>query len=145
VTVTGRPAPPASLDLEVEAALGRVYDPCSLAANNPLSLIDMGLVLGWDFDPHGNLSVRMCVTSSTCLMAPKFLGAARQELEKIEGIGSVAVDVDPSVLWGPELMTDEGKRLERLRHQRSRHVTRARPQQWREQRRPVDGGPGAIG
>lgn len=122
-------------DDQIRAALGRVYDPCSLAANNPLSLIDMGLVRDWRLDAQGNLCVRMCVTAPSCLMAPKFLEAARVELRKIEGIGAVAVDVDPSVFWTPELMSDAGKALEARRHARSRRAAPVRPQQWREMSR----------
>ncbi len=122
-------------DAQIRAALGRVYDPCSLAANNPLSLIDMGLVREWRVDEHGDLEVRMCVTAPSCLMAPKFLGAAREELRKIEGIGEVSVEVDPTIMWTPELMTEAGKRADAMRHARARRLGGVRPQQWREVRR----------
>jgi metal-sulfur cluster biosynthetic enzyme len=121
-----------SLARDVQAALGRVYDPCSLAANNPLSLIDMGLVREWTIDGEGHLMVRLCVTTPSCLMAPKLIDAARQELRKVAGIEQVTIDVDPSVFWTPELMSSRGKRTVRRRHQRSRRVANVRPQQWRE-------------
>jgi len=122
-------------DEQIRAALGRVYDPCSLAANNALSLIDMGLVREWRVDEHANVHVTMCVTAPSCLMAPKFLEAARQELRKIEGIGSVEVEVDPTIMWTPDLMTATGKRLDRMRHARARRLGGVRPQQWRETER----------
>jgi metal-sulfur cluster biosynthetic enzyme len=118
-------------DEQIRAALGRVYDPCSLAVNNPLSLIEMGLVRDWHLDAGGALRVRMCVTSPNCMMAPKFLEASRLELSKIEGLASVHVEVDPTVFWTPELMTDEGRRSTRLRRARSRRAAPVRPQQWR--------------
>jgi metal-sulfur cluster biosynthetic enzyme len=122
---------PESRDAQIERALDRIYDPCSLAANNALSLVDMGLVRDWQVDDEGNLSVRMCVTSPSCLMAPTFLEAARVELAKIDGIGTVRVDVDASVFWTEDLMTERGKRLARERRERAGQA-RARPQQWRE-------------
>jgi metal-sulfur cluster biosynthetic enzyme len=119
-------------DQQVRRALHRVYDPCSLASNNPLSLIDMGLVREWELDDERNLQVRMCVTSPSCMMAPTFLEAAREELRKIEGIGTVTVEVDVSVFWTEDLMSERGKRLAQIRRGRGIGTARARPQQWRE-------------
>jgi metal-sulfur cluster biosynthetic enzyme len=118
-------------DEEIRTALGRVYDPCSLAVNNPLSLIEMGLVRGWCLSSDGALRVRLCVTSPNCMMAPKFLEASRQELGRIEGLTSVEVEVDPSVFWTPELMTEGGRRSAALSRDRSRRGAPVRPQQWR--------------
>jgi len=122
----------ARLDLEIRNALGRVYDPCSLAANTPLSVIDMGLVRDWSIDDQRQLTVRMCVTTPTCLMGPKLIDAARHELRQITGIEQVTIEVDPSVFWTPDLMSSRGKRTVQGRHQRSRQVATVRPQQWRE-------------
>lgn len=49
----------------VEEVIDRIYDPCSVAAENPISLIDMGLVRGWSVDESRRLlEVTMCVTSA---------------------------------------------------------------------------------
>jgi metal-sulfur cluster biosynthetic enzyme len=120
-------------DTEIRAALDRVYDPCSLAVNNPLSLLEMGLVRDWHLDAGGALRVRLCVTSPNCMMAPKFVDAARVELGKIDGLAAVDVHVDPTVFWTPELMSERGRRRSRLRRARSLRRAPVRPQQWRGQ------------
>ncbi len=76
-------------DAAVRAALGRVHDPCSVAAGRPKSLIEMGLVLGWELDASGHLAVRFCVTMPMCTMAPHFTEAAKDELAKIEGVKDI--------------------------------------------------------
>jgi metal-sulfur cluster biosynthetic enzyme len=100
--VSGAALPPAR---SVEEALGRVYDPCSVAAGKPKSLIDMGLVLDWSRPRPGALKVDLCVTFTGCTMAPHFVEAARRELLKIEGVETVEIDVDTNFFWTPERMS----------------------------------------
>ena len=90
-------------DADVRAALAGVYDPCSVAAGRPLSLVDMGLLLDWRL-AAGTLSVRFAVTFAGCTMAPHFLRAAEAELAKLPGVERVRVSVDTGFAWTPELM-----------------------------------------
>lgn len=89
------------IDDAVGAALSRVYDPCSVAAGRPQSLIDMRLVTGWTY-ADGVLDVTFCVTFPGCTMAPHFTEAARVELLKIDGVREVRVTVDTSHIWEPQ-------------------------------------------
>ena len=98
-----------SLDREVMAALAQVIDPCSVASGIPLSLVDMGLVHSWRVDEQGELQVTLRVTSAGCMMAPTLVSAARAALARIEGIDSVVVSVDVSILWTPEMMSEDAK------------------------------------
>jgi len=121
--------------MQVRRALDRVYDPCSLALNNPLSIVDMGLVREWHQD-DGTMTVTICVTGPGCMMAPKIIDAAREELERLDFVNSVDIRLDPSVLWTEDMMTDRGRRLQELRHKRAHTVSEVRPQQWRTQAIP---------
>ncbi len=88
------------LDERVSAALAGVYDPCSIAAGRPTSLVDMGLVL--DVTMEGTtLHITFCVTFAGCTMAPHFVEAARTELLKIEGVDQVETRVDTAHVWEP--------------------------------------------
>ncbi len=118
------------VDGRIEEVLHRVYDPCSLAQRNPISLVDMGLVLGWDLNEDGHLSVRMCVTSACCTMAPHFTEAARRELERLPEVRSVEVVVDAAFFWTPDRMTTRGK--EKLAARRRTAISQVRPMQWKE-------------
>ena len=64
-----------ALDDAVRAALHQVCDPCSIAAQAPVSIIDMGLVRDWKVD-NGELVVRMALTSPSCTMGPHMMRAA---------------------------------------------------------------------
>jgi metal-sulfur cluster biosynthetic enzyme len=84
----------------IAAALAGVYDPCSVAAGRPISVVDMGLVTGWSLDA-GVLSVVFCVTFAGCTMAPHFVAAARAELAQIPGVTAVHTRVDTAHIWHP--------------------------------------------
>jgi metal-sulfur cluster biosynthetic enzyme len=92
----------AALDDAVRAALASVHDPCSVAAGRPLSLIDMGLLVGWSLGEDRTLRATFAVTFPGCTLAPHFLEAARAELERIPGVARVAVAVDAAFAWTPE-------------------------------------------
>jgi metal-sulfur cluster biosynthetic enzyme len=122
----------ADLDRRIELALGQVYDPCSLAANAPVSIVDLGLVLGWALDDRANLTVRLCVTSPCCTLAPNIARGVEHALRELPGIATIGVDLDGSVVWTPARMTRRGQATLRRRRQRSRAAVPLRPRQWRE-------------
>lgn len=123
-----------TLDRQIEAALHQVCDPCSIAANAPLSIIDMGLVREWSVDDTGNVVVTMCVTSPSCTMAPHMVRGAEQVLSQIVGVRSARVEIDPAVLWSPDDMTGSGKAVLEERRAQSQARTPVQPQQWRRNR-----------
>ena len=90
-----------TLDAAVRAALAGVFDPCSVAAGRPLSLVAMGLFLDARLE-GGTLHARFAVTFAGCTMAPHFLHAAEAELAKLPGVARVTATVDPDFRWTPE-------------------------------------------
>lgn len=103
------------LEGAINTALAGVYDPCSIAAGRPTSLVDMGLVTDWALD-EGVLTVTFCVTFAGCTMAPHFTEAARVELAKLPGVRDVVTVVDTAHVWTP----------------RGAIPMRGAPQAWRE-------------
>jgi metal-sulfur cluster biosynthetic enzyme len=87
-------------DDAIRDALGRVFDPCSVAAGRPTSILDMGLVLDWKMCGDA-LSIRFAVTFAGCTMAPHFVEAACAELRRIPGIRSVDASLDTAHVWTP--------------------------------------------
>jgi len=87
----------------VRAVLGRIHDSCSVAAGRPMSVVDMGLVLGWRLGADGVLAVEFCVTWGGCTMAPRFMGAAERDLAGLPGVARVQARVDADHVW------DEGR------------------------------------
>jgi metal-sulfur cluster biosynthetic enzyme len=91
-------------DEAIRAVLGRIHDPCSIAAGRPVSVLDMGLVRGWDVDADGVLTVTFCVTFAGCTMAPHFAQAAADDLAKLPGVARVETVIDTDFLWEPAMM-----------------------------------------
>ena len=86
-----------SIDNAIRRALHQICYPCSIAAQAPVSILDMGLVRDWDIDDEGNLTVRMALTSPSCTMGPHMIRAAEQLLSAVPGLKSARVEVDPNV------------------------------------------------
>lgn len=107
-------------DQEIAAVLAGVQDPCSVAAGAPLSLVDMGLVRGWNIDEHGHLTVRLAVTSPLCTMAGHFLLDAETRLAALPSVRSVETVVDADVDWTPDSISPRGQRVLSDRRERAR-------------------------
>jgi metal-sulfur cluster biosynthetic enzyme len=126
----------APLDTAIREALHQVCDPCSIAANAPVSIIDMGLVRDWSIDPDGNLVVRMALTSPSCTMGPHMIRGAEQLLSGIPGLKSARVEVDAAMFWTPAELTEKGRAVLESRRATSLASAGVRPQQWRERASP---------
>jgi metal-sulfur cluster biosynthetic enzyme len=127
-------------DEEIRAALEQVFDPCSLASNAPLNIIDMGLVRGWEVDGDNNLTVTMCVTSPSCTMGPNMASGAERLLRRIPGLSSATISFDVTTFWTPDLMSPEGKESLARRRRDTIALSGLKPQQWR-QARPLEVSP----
>ena len=108
------------IDEGIRAVLGRIHDPCSIAAGRPVSVLDMGLVRGWVLDEGGTLTVTFCVTFAGCTMAPHFAQAAAEDLAGLPGVTQVETVIDTDFVWTPEMMDTPPMAM------------RGRPQAWRE-------------
>jgi metal-sulfur cluster biosynthetic enzyme len=105
---------------QVRAVLESVPDPCSVAAGASVSLLDMGLVRGWEVSPAGQVDIRLDVTSPVCLMAGHFVAEVQARLEKVPGLGTITVRIDPSGSWSPERISERGRELLAARHEAHR-------------------------
>lgn len=134
---------------QVEAALASVHDPCSLAAQVPLSIGELGLVRGWDLTDDGALEVRICVTTQACTMLGHIVRGIEESTGRIAGVRDVRVVVEPDVLWGEDMMSADGQRKLVEQRRRARDLTGVRPRQWKERpaqrRRPEAAGRVAAG
>jgi metal-sulfur cluster biosynthetic enzyme len=117
---------------QVDAALDRVHDPCSVAAQSPLSVRDMGLLRGWELADGGVLDVRICVTTHACTMLGHIVRGIEAAAGEVDGVSEVRVTVERDVLWGEELMTPEGRALLAGNRRRARELTGVRPRQWKD-------------
>lgn len=117
---------------QVEAALGRVHDPCSVAAQSPLSVRAMGLLRGWELSDRGVLDVRICVTTHACTMLGHIVRGIEDAAGEVDGVCAVRVTVERDVLWGEEMMTPEGRARLEANRRRARELTGVRPREWKD-------------
>jgi metal-sulfur cluster biosynthetic enzyme len=117
---------------QVEAALGAVYDPCSVKANAPLSVVNMGLVTGIDVDDTGGVRIKLRPTSPWCTLIACIMQGVEDEVRKLDGIGNVTVEIDNSSQWSEASLTPEGRDILHATRARSRAVAPVRRQQWKE-------------
>lgn len=120
-----------SLDDQIISVLSRIYDPCSLAARVPISIYDMGLIVGWSSDRYGKLSVRMRTTTPGCTMVPHFVMAAERELSHLPGVESVDIDMSDDTFWTPDFMSRKAQQALDHAREASRTALPVAPQQWR--------------
>ncbi|HKG39264.1 MAG TPA: iron-sulfur cluster assembly protein [Conexibacter sp.] len=126
---------PAGVDLDeqVQAALAGVYDPCSVACSTPLSIVEMGLVLGWEYDAETRvLQLDMTVTSPGCFMVRNIIEAVERRFEPLEAVKRVVVRMHNDRVWTPAMMSDSGRETLAVRRREAVARIGLEPQQWRE-------------
>lgn len=111
-------APAAPCD--VERALTRVVDPCSIATGVPIGLPNMGLVKGIDVD-GGHVTVTLRLTSPACFQVGIILKAAERAVGELPGVTEVTCRIDYEQDWTPDMMAQSSRdELRRVRPLRSR-------------------------
>lgn len=93
----------------VREALKEVIDP-ELFVN----IVDLGLVYDVTITPNAetgkeDVAIEMTMTSPACPAGPQLVGNSQQAIEKIEGVGAVAVNVVMTPPWTPERMTEDAR------------------------------------
>jgi metal-sulfur cluster biosynthetic enzyme len=117
---------------DIEIALGVVYDPCSVQASAPLSVIDMGLVTRIDIDAQGAVRIFMRATSPWCTMLGCIMETVEATVRKIDGVSGVVVEVDNTTTWSENDLTAEGAAILGGVRARSRAAVPVRRRQWQE-------------
>jgi metal-sulfur cluster biosynthetic enzyme len=116
---------------QIDTAIAKVYDPCSLAASAPMSIIDMGLLRQWNL-ADGELTVSICVTTPACTMLGHIVRGIEESASTVPGVDRVVVNVVGDFFWTEELMTPGGRADLAERRRLSQEVTGTRPQEWKE-------------
>ena len=94
---------------DVVSRLHEVIDPCSVATNVPLSIVEMGMVEHVEV-ASCNVVVALRMTSPLCHALPYFEMEVERVLAGIAGIGEVKCTFDHGGNWQPDNMTTEAQR-----------------------------------
>jgi metal-sulfur cluster biosynthetic enzyme len=114
-------------------AFRAVQDPCSVAANAPLSVLDMGLVRHWEVDLDGNVRIVISPTFPSCVLIGEIMEQVDRGVTAVPGVASVTVELDSDLMWTPAAMTEDGQAWLEERRTTSLRLVPVRPQQWKEQ------------
>ena len=118
---------------EIEAALHTVFDPCSVQASAPLSVIDMGIITGIAIEPEGLVRIAVRPTSPWCTMIGGIMQGVEDQVRKVAGVHEVVVDIDrTSFDWSEADLTPRGREILEATRARSRAVVQPRRRQWQE-------------
>ena len=123
----------ASLEQAVHAAIASVDDPCSIRANAPLNVFELGLVRSWSVAPEGTVHVALSPTSPSCTLIGSIIEGVERRVAAVPGVASVTVELDTETFWTAELMSADGRRKLEGRRAGSMERVPVRPRQWREQ------------
>jgi metal-sulfur cluster biosynthetic enzyme len=115
---------------EIEAAIARVDDPCSIAAKAPLNIFELGLVRSWDVDPDGDAHVVISPTSPSCILIGSIMEGVKKRVGEVPGVRSVEVELDGETFWTEDLMSEAGRQKLDARRQGSMRRVPVRPRQW---------------
>ena len=125
------------LEEGVRAALGRVYDPCSVVAQAPLSVIDMGLLVDLQVTAPGDVAVVLRPTSAMCTLIASIVQAVEEQVGAVAGVAGVTVRIDNASRWTEEVMTEAGRAALAERRERSRREVPVKFREWETRPRPA--------
>ena len=108
------PPDTSGFDRDVETALRRVVDPCSIATGVPIDLVDMGLVLAASRDAEV-VTIRLQLTSNICIQIGIIESKIYEEVGRIDGVERVVVEIDHQAEWLPSMVADHSRRALRER------------------------------
>ncbi|MEW6421634.1 MAG: metal-sulfur cluster assembly factor [Deinococcota bacterium] len=94
---------------QVLEALKVVKDP-----EIPVNVVDLGLIYGVDITPDGLVDITMTLTSVGCPVQDLIRADAEMAVGRLEGVNEVNVEFVWTPPWGPDKMTEDGKRQMRM-------------------------------
>lgn len=109
--VSATPAPAGALPTEeqVREALKIVKDP-----EIPVNVVDLGLIYGVDVQEGGMVDITMTLTSVGCPVQDLIRADAEMAVARLDGVTNVNVEFVWTPPWGPDKMTEDGKRQMRM-------------------------------
>jgi len=117
-------------ETDVIAAIRKVYDPCSVTAQAPVSIYDMGMITRLDVQPEGRVFLTIRPTSLGCTLMAFIMQAVDDSVMAVVGVSEVNISLDVHSDWSEAEMTEEGRRILHARRSRSRQEVPVRRREW---------------
>ncbi|MBB6017025.1 metal-sulfur cluster assembly factor [Deinococcus radiopugnans] len=109
VQASAAPAGALPTEEQVREALKIVKDP-----EIPVNVVDLGLIYGVDVQEGGLVDITMTLTSVGCPVQDLIRADAEMAVGRLDGVNDVNVEFVWTPPWGPDKMTEDGKRQMRM-------------------------------
>lgn len=96
------PAEIAEIESNIVLVLKTIYDP-----EIPVNIYDLGLIYEIDYEPSGNVTIRMTLTAPNCPMADVLVEDVTREVGKVKGVEEVDVILTFDPPWDRSMMSEE--------------------------------------
>nr|WP_221276891.1 metal-sulfur cluster assembly factor [Deinobacterium chartae] len=80
----------------------------------PVNVVDLGLIYKCDVEESGVVNIEMTLTSVGCPVQDLIRSDAELAVMRLDGVTEVNVEFVWSPPWGPDKMTEDGKRQMRM-------------------------------
>jgi metal-sulfur cluster biosynthetic enzyme len=104
----------AQLESAVRETLDEVIDPCSAFTDQPVSIVDLGLVDAVSVD-DGDVTVELLPTNQLCMYMMNIQDEVEERVTDLSRVDSVTVEQVTDKVWTQDRMSDEEYRR---RHER---------------------------
>ncbi len=96
------PAEIAEIESNIILVLKTIYDP-----EIPVNIYDLGLIYEVDYEPSGDVTIRMTLTAPNCPMADVLVEDVTREVGKVNGVEEVDVILTFDPPWDRSMMSEE--------------------------------------
>ncbi len=96
------PSDIAAVEADIVLTLKTIHDP-----EIPVNIYDLGLVYDIDFEPSGEVNIRMTLTAPNCPMADVLVEDVVTQVGKVKGVEDVNVILTFDPPWDRSMMSDE--------------------------------------
>ena len=76
-----------------------------------MSIVELGLIYGFEIDEHGVVTVAMTLTSPACPVGPMLQGMIYHKLSQMPGVEDVEVNLVWNPPWDPRTMASEDVKM----------------------------------
>ena len=101
-------------ETHVVEQLDNVLDPCSCMTDQPVSIVNLGLVNEVTIEGTP-VHVELLPTTPMCMYMTQIIDEAAAEVRKLDGVADVEIEENIEDMWRPERMSDD---LQEAREQR---------------------------
>ncbi|MFI3316824.1 MAG: iron-sulfur cluster assembly protein [Rikenellaceae bacterium] len=96
------PAEIIEVEKNIVLTLKTIFDP-----EIPVNIYDLGLIYDIEYEPSGEVTIRMTLTAPNCPMADVLFEDVNREVMKVKGVESVNVILVFEPEWDRSMMSEE--------------------------------------